>query len=138
MVKAICVLTGYLRAFGVVRFELNEGGYLTIKGEFSGLPPGKHGLHVHSFGDITNDWISAGPLYIPTNKMQGMQQDKRHAGDLGIVNTSEDGLAKLDVAVSHFHLTGIHSIIGRTLVLMDQFITFTMDNAHPHHRDGHF
>ncbi|XP_072116678.1 superoxide dismutase [Cu-Zn]-like [Mobula birostris] len=114
MVKAICILTGFFRAFGVVRFELNEGGYLTIKGEFSGLPPGRHELHVHSFGDITNDWLSAGPPYNPTNKMQ---QGKRCADILGVINANEDGLARLDVEVSHFHLTGIHSIIGRTLVL---------------------
>ncbi|XP_072901778.1 superoxide dismutase [Cu-Zn]-like isoform X2 [Hemitrygon akajei] len=94
MAKAICILTGFFRAFGVVRFELNEGGLLNIKGEFSGLPPGRHELHVHSFGDITNDWISAGPPYNPTNKMQ---QGKRCADDLAVINVNEDGLAKLDV-----------------------------------------
>ncbi|XP_032889114.1 superoxide dismutase [Cu-Zn]-like [Amblyraja radiata] len=117
MARAICILTGYLRAFGVVRLSLNESGCLTISGEFSGLPPGKHGLHVHCFGDISNDWISAGPHYNPYNKTNGAQQENRYAGGLGIVNVNEDGLAKVDLQVSHLHLTGINSIIGRTLVI---------------------
>ncbi|XP_055500470.1 superoxide dismutase [Cu-Zn]-like isoform X2 [Leucoraja erinacea] len=96
---------------------LQESGCLTISGEFSGLPPGKHGLHVHCFGDISNDWISAGPHYNPYNKTNGAQQENRYAGVLGIVNANEDGLAKMDLQVSHLHLTGINSIIGRTLVI---------------------
>ncbi|XP_069748552.1 LOW QUALITY PROTEIN: superoxide dismutase [Cu-Zn]-like [Narcine bancroftii] len=120
MAKAICLLTSEFRAFGIVRFMLNmsfqsEGGCLTINGEFFGIPPGKHGLHVHCFGDLTNGWICAGPHYNPSNKMLGAQKEKRYASDPGIVNVNEDGLAKLDVEISHFQLTGIHSIIGRTL-----------------------
>ncbi|XP_055500472.1 superoxide dismutase [Cu-Zn]-like isoform X4 [Leucoraja erinacea] len=66
--------------------------------------------------DIAN-WISAGPHYNPYNKTNGAQQENRYAGVLGIVNANEDGLAKMDLQVSHLHLTGINSIIGRTLVI---------------------
>ncbi|XP_038658231.1 superoxide dismutase [Cu-Zn]-like isoform X3 [Scyliorhinus canicula] len=63
-------------------------------------------------------WISAGPYYNPDNETPGAQEEnKRHAGDLGTLEVNEDGLAKLDFTVQHFHLTGIHSIIGRSLVI---------------------
>ncbi|GCB63936.1 hypothetical protein scyTo_0011685, partial [Scyliorhinus torazame] len=89
-----------------------------VKGEFTGLPPGKHGLHIHSFGDLTNGWISAGPYYNPDDETHGAEEEnKKHAGDLGTLEVNEDGLAKLDLTVQHFHLTGIHSIIGRSLVI---------------------
>ncbi|XP_067896643.1 superoxide dismutase [Cu-Zn]-like [Heterodontus francisci] len=118
MANAICVLTGNLNAFGVVFFKSDVNGCVTVKGEFTGLTPGKHGLHIHSFGDLTNGWISAGSHYNPNNEIHGAPDEhKRHAGDLGNVEVNEDGLAKLDMEIQHFHLTGIHSVIGRTLVI---------------------
>uniref|UniRef100_UPI00398F7765 superoxide dismutase [Cu-Zn]-like n=1 Tax=Pristiophorus japonicus TaxID=55135 RepID=UPI00398F7765 len=118
MATAICVLSGNLSAFGVVVFKSDVNGCVTLKGEFTGLTPGKHGLHIHTFGDLTNDWISAGSHYNPNNEIHGgPQENKRHAGDLGNVDVNEDGFAKLDLAIQHFHLTGIHSVIGRTLMI---------------------
>ncbi|XP_020366739.1 superoxide dismutase [Cu-Zn]-like [Rhincodon typus] len=118
MANAICILTGHFNIFGVVFFKTDVTDCVIVKGEFTGLPPGKHGLHIHSFGDLTNDWISAGPHYNPDNEIHGApEENNRHAGDLGNVEVNEDGLAKLDMEVQHFHLTGIHSIIGRSLVI---------------------
>ncbi|XP_059506336.1 superoxide dismutase [Cu-Zn]-like isoform X2 [Stegostoma tigrinum] len=118
MANAVCILTGHFSIFGVVFFKTDVSDCVIVKGEFTGLPPGKHGLHVHSFGDLTNDWISAGPHYNPNNEIHGApEENNRHAGDLGNVEVNEDGLAKLDMEVQHFHLTGIHSIIGRSLVM---------------------
>ncbi|XP_043557505.1 superoxide dismutase [Cu-Zn]-like isoform X4 [Chiloscyllium plagiosum] len=63
-------------------------------------------------------WISAGPHYNPDNEIHGApEENNRHAGDLGNVEVNEDGLAKLEMEVQHFHLTGIHSILGRSLVI---------------------
>ncbi|XP_041067895.1 superoxide dismutase [Cu-Zn]-like isoform X2 [Carcharodon carcharias] len=100
MANAICVLNGHFSVFGVVLFKMDITGCVIVKGEFTGLPPGKHGLHIHSFGDLTNGWISAGPHYNPDNEIHGApEENKRHAGDLGNVEVDEDGLAKLDMKI---------------------------------------
>ncbi|XP_072370106.1 superoxide dismutase [Cu-Zn]-like isoform X2 [Scyliorhinus torazame] len=129
MANAICVMIGQVNAFGVVFFKMEVTECVLVKGEFTGLPPGKHGLHIHSFGDLTNGWISAGPYYNPDDETHGAEEEnKKHAGDLGTLEVNEDGLAKLDLTVQHFHLTGIHSIIGRSLVANGQVLikgTFT-------------
>ncbi|XP_038658233.1 superoxide dismutase [Cu-Zn]-like isoform X5 [Scyliorhinus canicula] len=53
MANAICVMIGQVNAFGVVFFKMEVTECVLVKGEFTGLPPGKHGLHIHSFGDLT-------------------------------------------------------------------------------------
>ncbi len=55
----ICVLKGE-KVEGQVLFEAVEGG-VKVTGKVSGLTPGKHGFHIHQFGDLTNGCASAGP-----------------------------------------------------------------------------
>jgi len=61
--KAVCVLVGPA-VNGVINFTQN-GNKLHIDGEVKGLTPGKHGFHVHEFGDTTNGCTSTGPHFNP-------------------------------------------------------------------------
>lgn len=91
---------------------------MNIHAEFEGLKPGKHGFHVHEFGDQTNGCISAGAHFNPHNKNHGAPDAaERHVGDLGNVEADANGKATLDLTDHMISLTGEHSVIGRCMVV---------------------
>lgn len=107
---------------GVVNFtESASTGGVRVFGRITGLTPGKHGFHVHQYGDIfTNGCDSAGPHFNPTNALHGAPQDSphhRHAGDLGNVIANDDGIANIDILDNVLKLRGPDSILGRSIVV---------------------
>jgi len=104
---------------GVVSFEQSaEGGPTTVKVNITGLKPGKHGFHVHAFGDLTDGCTSAGPHYNPFGKTHGAPSDEnRHVGDLGNVEADASGKVDATLTDSLISLIGPHSIIGRSMVV---------------------
>ncbi|NP_571369.1 superoxide dismutase [Cu-Zn] [Danio rerio] len=120
--KAVCVLKGTGEVTGTVYFN-QEGEKKPVKvtGEITGLTPGKHGFHVHAFGDNTNGCISAGPHFNPHDKTHGGPTDSvRHVGDLGNVTADASGVAKIEIEDAMLTLSGQHSIIGRTMVIHEK------------------
>ncbi|XP_078088108.1 superoxide dismutase [Cu-Zn]-like isoform X1 [Mustelus asterias] len=120
--SAICVLKGPGSVSGTIRLKSGEGGHSTsLTGEIFGLTPGKHGFHVHTFGDISKGCGSAGPHYNPCNETHGAPQDKkRHVGDLGNIEADENGTAHVDMVDQLLRLAGKYAIIGRTLVVNEK------------------
>ena len=110
--KAVCVLTGTAGVEGVVTFTQSDDGPTKVVGDLKGLAAGKHGFHIHEFGDTTNGCMSTGPHFNPHGKDHGAPTDEnRHAGDLGNVVATADGCTFEieDVQI----LSGVNSIIGR-------------------------
>lgn len=95
-----------------------ENGPVLVSGEITGLAAGKHGFHVHEFGDNTNGCMSAGPHFNPDKKEHGAPNaDIRHVGDLGNIDADANGSAKINITDSLISLHGTNSIIGRTVVV---------------------
>jgi Cu-Zn family superoxide dismutase len=93
-----------------------EKGFTQVSGEVSGLKPGKHGFHIHMFGDLrAADGMSAGGHYNPHGVPHGGPDAKvHHEGDLGNIEAGPNGVAKVDVPVAGVDL---HYLIGRSLVV---------------------
>jgi Cu-Zn family superoxide dismutase len=90
-----------------------------VEGEITGLTPGKHGFHVHEFGDITSpDGTSAGGHFNPTGEPHaGPDADKRHAGDFGNIEADASGKAKISFLDKKISFEGPNNILGRGLVV---------------------
>lgn len=67
---------------------------LKINYEIYGLTDGKHGFHIHEYGDLTDGCNSACAHFNPFNKKHGGHNSReRHAGDLGNL-ISKNGISK--------------------------------------------
>ncbi len=116
--QAICVLQGN-NVNGVVLFNENlETKSVTIKVKISGLKSGKHGIHIHTFGDTRNGCESMGPHYNPYNKDHGGIHTKiRHVGDLGNITADKNGKVDVTLHDKLIKLRGKYNIIGRSVVV---------------------
>ena len=118
--KAVCVVhpLGDAKVTGKVTFTQVDGG-VEIAAELTGLAPGKHGFHVHEFGDCSMmDGTCAGGHFNPDGKPHGGPDSaERHAGDFGNIEADASGNAvykRVDTVIS---LDGDHSIIGRSIIV---------------------
>jgi Cu-Zn family superoxide dismutase len=118
--KAVAVLhpTQGSSVQGRVTFNKAEAG-VKVSLRVTGLTPGKHGFHVHEFGDCSApDGASAGGHFNPTGDPHAAPADaKRHTGDLGNVEADQDGAAALDYVDARAALEGPESILGRGVIV---------------------
>jgi Cu-Zn family superoxide dismutase len=118
--KAIAVLHGTKgnNVSGIVTFT-KEGTMVKVVADISGLTPGKHGFHVHEYGDCSSDdGMSAGGHFNPDNTMHGAPNSSMsHVGDLGNIEADKSGNAHLEMTDSLLSFSGPHSIIGRGLIV---------------------
>lgn len=119
--KAICVVSpigGKGKVHGVLVF-VQKGKEVELTGEITGLTPGKHGFHVHEFGDLTDDkGMATGGHFNPDNKKHGSHAaEDRHVGDLGNVEADASGKAVVKITDKLLSLHGPHSIIGRAIIV---------------------
>lgn len=53
---------------GQIHFtQTTTGGPVIVRGTIQGLTPGLHGLHVHQFGNLSDNCNAAGPHFNPYN-----------------------------------------------------------------------
>jgi Cu-Zn family superoxide dismutase len=106
---------------GIVTF-IQEGNGVRVVAEITGLSPGKHGFHIHEFGDgTTADGLALGGHFNPGNTMHGGPDDQeRHVGDLGNLEADKSGRAKYNRLDTRIALHGRNSIIGRSVVIKER------------------
>src|ERR1044072_4223848 len=85
---------------GTVTFTQVDHG-VKVVADLTGLPPGKHGFHIHEKGDLSSaDLMSAGGHYNPDGGMHyhggPVTNPMIHAGDLGNLDAAPDGKAHLE------------------------------------------
>lgn len=122
---AICILypDNNSGVRGVTSFSQDDINSATkIACAVKGLSPnGKHGIHIHQFGDLTQGCTTAGPHYNPHNKSHGgPQSEVRHVGDLGNLSADPFGNAYMCFTDKQVSLYGEYSIVGRSVVVHKQ------------------
>jgi len=98
---------------GFVKFKQKLGQPTIIKGIIKGLTPGKHGFHIHEYGDLSDGCASAGGHYNPDgvdhgNIVQG------HVGDLGNIVADQTGTARFQIKAERVELS---DVVGRAIVI---------------------
>ena len=121
--KAIAVLhpTKGSDVQGIVTFT-KSGEEIKIVANVTGLTPGKHGFHIHAYGDCSSpDGNSAGGHFNPTNNPHaGHDAAQRHVGDLGNLEADTSGKAHLELTDSVMTMSGEKSIIGRSVIVHEK------------------
>jgi superoxide dismutase, Cu-Zn family len=103
---------------GIITFTQTDQG-VKVVAHLEGLTPGKHGFHVHEFGDCSApDATSAGGHFNPTQMTHGAPTDPtRHSGDLGNIIADDKGVADLEWLDPMMQLSGPQSILGRAVIV---------------------
>jgi Cu-Zn family superoxide dismutase len=125
-IRAVCVLKGGENNTiqGVINFAQMIGmNQMKITGDIQGLPiDRKLAVHVHEYGDLTNGPVSTGGRFNPEKKVSNTSKDQTYYanGELSNLQINPEGQAKIDVIDKRLTLFGPSSIIGRSVVIIDE------------------
>ncbi|KAG8293877.1 copper chaperone for superoxide dismutase [Homalodisca vitripennis] len=113
--------TGYSygKVKGVVRLVQLDNDHCVIDGTIDGLSPGRHGLHIHECGDISQGCGSVGEHFSLQNTRHGGPDDdpqNRHTGDLGNIEADESGRATFRLVDK---VLKVWDVIGRSVVVTE-------------------
>ncbi|HLD69586.1 MAG TPA: superoxide dismutase family protein [Candidatus Omnitrophota bacterium] len=109
---------------GTVTFK-QVGNDLTISVSVQGVPPGKHGFHIHEKGDCSDNGKAAGGHFNPMGVTHGFLptdgHEKAHSGDMGNIDIAEDGTGKLELTLPYVHLS---TVSGLAVILHEKVDDF--------------
>ena len=121
--KAIAVMhpTKGQKVEGTVTFTKVENG-VRVQAHIHSLTPGKHGFHIHEFGDCSSpDAMSAGGHFNPEKaEHAGPKEHKRHVGDLGNIEADDRAMPPMTWSMTQLRFEGPTSIIGRGLIIHEK------------------
>ena len=100
---------------GTITLKQDKGS-VHVTGKITGLKPGKHGFHIHEYGDLRDpEGKSAGGHFNPSGAPHGGPESaERHAGDFGNIEANKDGVADVDLTIKGLDLS---AILGRSFVV---------------------
>ena len=116
--EAVCVLTqGSIKGFILFSEKQNTNDILVTL-NLQNVPPGKHGFHIHTSGDLREGCNSLCSHFNPYNSIHGGRNDRiRHVGDLGNIESNQSGIVREKFYDKRIKLRGINNIIGRSVVI---------------------
>ncbi|HEX8905021.1 MAG TPA: superoxide dismutase family protein [Longimicrobiaceae bacterium] len=116
------------RALGTVTLAGAPDG-IAVSGQITGLPPGEHGFHLHAVGRCDPPGFdSAGPHWNPANKQHGtLNPAGPHAGDLGNLNVSPDGVVNVAGTTRGGSLRELLDADGAALVVHEKADDYRTD-----------
>ena len=115
-IVAVCNLEHSDTVTGTILFMQRGDSPTLIKGTIKGLQPGKHGFHIHEYGDLSKGCESAGAHYNPDGVDHG-DLEQGHVGDLGNIEANDQGIATFSIVSKRVDLIGNRSIVGRAAVV---------------------
>lgn len=117
--RAVLQALGTSGVSGTFTFEAAQDGSVRIRAEVDGLTPGRHGFHIHEFGDCSApDGASAGGHFNPSGHAHGAPGPASHAGDYGNLDANAKGHASLSVTSTSISLDqGAQGIVGRSVIV---------------------
>jgi len=101
---------------GVVRLVQLDNDLCLIEGTLDGLTPGKHGLKIHEYGDLSDGCKNCGDVFDPLGYKSKFLDGQRHAGNLQNINADNNGRARFRF-MNNF--VKVWDVIGRSLVVHD-------------------
>ena len=93
---------------------LTESGQsIALSGSLKGLPPGEHGIHLHTVGQCdAPKFEAAGDHWNPTNKKHGKDAPGgSHLGDLPNLTAGQDGSASVETTTPGGTLRGTNAAL---------------------------
>jgi Cu-Zn family superoxide dismutase len=102
---------------GVVHFA-DAGSGVAINYQIKGLTDGKHGFHIHEYGDLTDGCTSACAHFNPDNEVHGgLETPVRHFGDLGNIE-SQKSISAGEIYLPKAKLdSSKYGILGRMMIV---------------------
>ena len=103
----------------------DTAGGLQVAMQVSGVLRGKHGLHIHQYGECGDQGSAAGGHFNPDKVPHGFLPSdgltKAHPGDMGNIEVGPDGSGSLTVVLPGVALSGSqYSVGGRAIVLHEK------------------
>ncbi len=121
--KAIAVLSAASgsEVAGTVTFTGGSDG-VKVVADITGLKPGKHGFHIHEFGDCSDkEAKSAGGHFNPTkHEHAAPSAENRHMGDLGNIEADASGKAHIEMTDKMMKLSGENSVLGHAVIVHEK------------------
>lgn len=90
--------------------QWNLNAPVQVYANISNLKPGKHAIHIHAFGDISEGCKSTGPHF-------------RHS-IIGNVQANEEGKVDIKFNTLGLNLFGLSGILGRSVVVHEKASEF--------------